>query len=33
VAAALSFILMIGLLVGMLAYARLLGTRSIEEFV
>jgi spermidine/putrescine transport system permease protein len=33
VAAALSFILMIGLLVGMLAYARLLGTRSIEEYV
>jgi spermidine/putrescine transport system permease protein len=33
VAAALSFILMIGLLVGMLAYSRLLGTRSIEEYV
>ena len=33
VAAALSFILMAGLLFGILAYARLLGTRSIEEYV
>jgi spermidine/putrescine transport system permease protein len=33
VASALSFILMIGLLVGMLAYSRVLGTRSVEEFV
>jgi len=33
VAAALSFVLMAGLLFGILAYARLLGTRSIEEYV
>jgi spermidine/putrescine transport system permease protein len=32
-AAALSFILMIALLIGMVAYGRLLGTRSIEEYV
>jgi spermidine/putrescine transport system permease protein len=32
-ASALSFILMAILLVGILAYARLLGTRSIEEFI
>jgi spermidine/putrescine transport system permease protein len=32
-AAALSFILMGGLLIGIFAYARLLGTRSIEEYV
>src|SRR5213078_5423072 len=31
-AAALSFILMAGVLVGILAYARLLGTQSIEEY-
>jgi spermidine/putrescine transport system permease protein len=33
VAAALSFILMGGLLVGILAYAKFLGTRSIEDYV
>jgi spermidine/putrescine transport system permease protein len=33
VAAALSFILMVGLLIGMLAYSRVLGARSVEEFV
>jgi spermidine/putrescine transport system permease protein len=33
VAAALSFILMGGLLVGILLYAKFLGTRSIEEYV
>jgi spermidine/putrescine transport system permease protein len=32
-AAALSFILMAGLLIGIFAYAKVLGTRSIEEFV
>jgi spermidine/putrescine transport system permease protein len=32
-AAALSFILMAGLLVGIFAYAKVLGTRSIEEYV
>jgi spermidine/putrescine transport system permease protein len=32
-AAALSFILMFGLLIGMLLYARVLGARSIEEYV
>lgn len=32
-AAALSFILMGGLLIGILAYARFLGTRSIEDYV
>jgi spermidine/putrescine transport system permease protein len=32
-AAALSFILMAGVLVGIVAYARVLGTRSIEEYV
>jgi spermidine/putrescine transport system permease protein len=33
IAAALSFILMAGLLVGVFIYARVLGTRSIEEYV
>jgi len=33
VAAALSFILMAGLLIGIFAYARVLGARSIEEYV
>jgi spermidine/putrescine transport system permease protein len=33
VAAALSFILMAGLLIGIFAYARILGARSIEEYV
>lgn len=33
VAAALSFILMGGLLIGILAYAKFLGTRSIEDYV
>jgi spermidine/putrescine transport system permease protein len=33
VAAALSFILMIGLLIGIFAYARVLGARSLEEYV
>jgi spermidine/putrescine transport system permease protein len=33
VAAALSFVLMIGLLIGMLAYSRILGARSLEEYV
>src|SRR5207253_9995099 len=33
IAAALSFILMAGVLVAILAYARILGTRSIEEYV
>jgi spermidine/putrescine transport system permease protein len=32
-AAALSFILMAGLLIGILIYARVLGTRQIEEYV
>ena len=32
-AAALSFILMAALLVGIFAYARLLGTRDIQEYV
>jgi spermidine/putrescine transport system permease protein len=32
-AAALSFILMAGLLIGIFVYARVLGTRSIEEYV
>jgi spermidine/putrescine transport system permease protein len=32
-AAALSFILMAGVLIGIVAYARVLGTRSIEEYV
>lgn len=32
-ASALSFILMIGLLIGALAYAKVLGARSIEEYV
>jgi spermidine/putrescine transport system permease protein len=32
-AAALSFILMIGLLIGMVAYARLVGARNLEEYV
>lgn len=32
-ASALSFILMIGLMIGALAYAKVLGTRSIEEYV
>jgi spermidine/putrescine transport system permease protein len=32
-AAALSFILMAGLLIGIFAYARVLGTRNIEEYV
>jgi spermidine/putrescine transport system permease protein len=32
-AAALSFILMAGLLLGILAYARILGTRNIQEYV
>ena len=33
VASALSFILMAGLLIGIFAYARVLGTRSIQEYV
>jgi spermidine/putrescine transport system permease protein len=33
VAAALSFILMVGLLIGIFAYARVLGARSLEEYV
>jgi len=33
IAAALSFILMAGLLVGIFVYAKVLGTRSIEEYV
>ena len=33
VAAALSFVLMIGLLIGVFAYARVLGARSLEEYV
>jgi spermidine/putrescine transport system permease protein len=33
IAAALSFILMAGLLVGIFAYARVLGTRSIQDYV
>jgi spermidine/putrescine transport system permease protein len=33
IAAAMSFILMIGLLIGMLAYSRVLGARSLEEYV
>jgi spermidine/putrescine transport system permease protein len=33
VAAALSFILMVGLLLGILLYARVLGARSLEEYV
>ncbi|HEY3209676.1 MAG TPA: ABC transporter permease [Actinomycetota bacterium] len=32
-AAALSFILMVGLLIGIFAYARVLGARSIQEYV
>lgn len=32
-AASLSFVLMVGLLIGILAYGRVLGTRSIEEYV
>jgi len=32
-AAALSFILMLGLLVGIVIYARVLGTRQIEEYI
>jgi spermidine/putrescine transport system permease protein len=33
IAAALSFILMAGLLIGIFVYAKVLGTRSIEEYV
>jgi spermidine/putrescine transport system permease protein len=33
VAAALSFILMVGLLIGIFAYARVLGARGLEEYV
>jgi spermidine/putrescine transport system permease protein len=33
IAAALSFILMIGLVIGIVLYARVLGTRQIEEYV
>src|SRR5262245_5899850 len=33
IAAALSFILMIGMLIGILFYARVLGTRSLESYV
>jgi spermidine/putrescine transport system permease protein len=33
IASALSFILMAGLLIGIFAYARVLGTRSIQEYV
>jgi spermidine/putrescine transport system permease protein len=32
-ASALSFILMVGLLIGILIYGRVLGTRQIEEYV
>ncbi len=32
-ASALAFILMIGLMIGILIYARVLGTRQIEEYV
>ncbi len=32
-AAALSFVLMVALLIGVVAYARVLGTRSIEDYV
>jgi spermidine/putrescine transport system permease protein len=32
-ASSLSFILMVGLLIGILIYARVLGTRQIEEYI
>jgi spermidine/putrescine transport system permease protein len=32
-AAALSFVLMAGLLIGIFAYARVLGTKNIQEYV